>query len=559
MENAKGLSRRAALLGAGAAIGFGWPQIGRAMDRGRKIAPNRASPDFKPDVEIELIARPESVRILEGAPTRVWRYAANLVKGPDITLTPLPNSYLGPIMRFATGQKIRIRLRNELPQPTIAHWHGLHVPMLADGHPMYAIDPGETYVYEFELRNRASLNIYHPHPHEATATQVYRGLAGAIVVDDEEERALGLPSGEFEIPIVIQDRTFNDDNQLVYGGGMHMDMMGFQGERILVNGLPDFHLDVASRAYRLRVMNGSNARIYKLAWDDGTPLAVIGVDGGLLERPETRRYVMLAPGERLDLWADFSGRAVGSKLVMKNAAFRGALPPMAEHMMGGMMGGGLPTATDFPIFTASVTHAVGDGPKLPQTLARIVRYQDKDIANIGNPIPIAISAGHMSMLLNGAPYGDEIQPRERVPVNTVQLIDIFHEQGGGHMGGMDHMGMRAGRGIGGRGMGRMGMGGMGMGGGMGMMGMMMSMAHPIHLHGQPFQIVARVFDGDPDGGYGAMREGFVDGGWKDTVLVAPGERVRIAKPFQDYKGRFMYHCHILEHEDMGMMREFSVE
>jgi FtsP/CotA-like multicopper oxidase with cupredoxin domain len=557
MQDLPKLSRRGFLLGGGgAAVGAAWPGIGHAMQsHARKIAPNMASPNFNPDVEIELVCRPDSAPILQGAPTRVWRYVANLVKGPQKTLTALPNSYLGPILRFATGQKIRIRLRNELPEPTITHWHGLHVPMLMDGHPMYAIDPGESYVYEFEMRNRASMNIYHPHPHEATATQVYRGLAGAIIVNDEEERALGLPSGEYEIPIVIQDRTLNDDNQLVYGGGMHMDMIGFQGERILVNGRPDYRIDVASRAYRLRIMNGSNARIYKLAWDDGTPLTVIGVDGGLLERSEIKPYVMLAPGERLDLWADFSGRAVGSRLVMGNASFRGAMPPMAERMMGGMMGGGLRQSMAFPIFTVNVTGAESDSPKLPQMLSKIVRYEEKDFANLGNPIPIAISAGHMNMLLNGAPYGDDLQPREHIPVDTVQLIDIFHEAGGGHMGGMGH-GMM-GHGMMGHGMRRRGMGGMGMGG-MGMMGMM-SMAHPIHLHGEPFQIVGRVFNGDADGGYATMREGFVNSGWKDTVLVPPGERVRIAKPFHDFKGRFMYHCHNLEHEDMGMMREFSVE
>ena len=272
MEDFPKLSRRGFLLRAGgvAAAGPAWPWPLRAMEtHSGKIAPNTASPNFNPDVELELICQPDDVSILDGAPTRVWRYVANLVKGPENTLTPLQNSYLGPIMRFATGQKIRIRLRNDLPQATIAHWHGLHVPMLADGHPMAAIDPGETYVYEFEMRNRASMNMYHPHPHEATATQVYRGLAGAIIVNDEEERALGLPSGEYEIPIVIQDRTFNDHNQLVYGGGMHMDMIGFQGERILINGRPNYRVDVASRAYRLRVLNGSNARIYKLSWDDG--------------------------------------------------------------------------------------------------------------------------------------------------------------------------------------------------------------------------------------------------------------------------------------------------
>ena len=312
---------------------------GGGMGGMRKIAPNRASPSFNPDVDMELTCQPGEARIFDGRATSVWRYAANLLKGPENTLTPLPDFYLGPVMRFQKGQKIRIRLRNGLPEPTITHWHGLHVPMLMDGHPMYAIDPGETFVYEFEIRNRAGLYFYHPHTHEATATQVYRGLAGAIIVNDDEEKALELPSGEFEIPIVLQDRSFNDDNQLVYGGGMHARMVGFQGDHVLVNGRPDYAIDVASRAYRLRILNGSNSRIYKLAWDDASPITVIGVDGGLLEKPEEKPYVMLAPGERLDVWADFSGRSVGSRIVMRSAPFSGVLPRMARGMMGGMMAG----------------------------------------------------------------------------------------------------------------------------------------------------------------------------------------------------------------------------
>ena len=237
-----------------------------------------------------------------------------------------------------------------------------------DGHPMYAIDPGETFVYEFEMRNRAGLYFYHPHTHEATATQVYRGLAGAIIVGDDEEKALDLPSGEFEIPIVLQDRSFNDDNQLVYGGGMHAQMVGFQGDRILVNGRPDYAIDVASRAYRLRILNGSNSRIYKLAWDDASPITVIGVDGGLLEKPEEKPYVMLAPGERLDVWADFSGRSVGSRIVMRSAPFSGVLPRMARGMMGGMMAGSaLPVGGDYPLFTVRVARAASDSPALPPT------------------------------------------------------------------------------------------------------------------------------------------------------------------------------------------------
>ena len=150
----------------------------------------------------------------------------------------------------------------------------------------------------------------------------------------------------------------------------------------------------------------------------------------------------------------------------------------------------------------------------------------------------------MSMLLNGQPYDDDIQPGERFPVNTTQIIDIFHDRGGGGMGGMGMMG---------RGMGGMGRGMMGGG-----MGMMFSMRHPIHLHGQQFQIVSRIFEGG-DEAYASVRDGFVDNGLKDTVLVSAGERVRILKPFGDFKGRFMFHCHILEHEDMGMMRQFLVE
>ncbi|PPD43365.1 MAG: bilirubin oxidase [Methylocystis sp.] len=510
-------------------------------------APRAATESFNPDVDIELACRRDAVQILSGRPTSVWRYAGNLLKGPAQTLTALPDSYLGPLLRFTKGQKIRIRLRNELPEKTIAHWHGLHVPMDADGHPSAAIDPGQTYVYEFEMRNRASFNFYHPHTHEATATQVYHGLAGGIIVEDEDERALGLPTGEYEIPLILQDRSFDDGNQFAYWGGMHRDMFGFYGERILVNGRADHRIDVASRAYRLPILNASNARIYKLQWDDGTPLTAIGVDGGLLEKPETRPYVMLAPAERVDLWVDFSGRKIGSKLVMRSGEFDGLVPPMAQRMGGG----GLIVGDDYPLFTVTVARETSDSPKLPQKLAAIKRHRPEDLANPDDPRPIAISMGHMSVMLNGRGYEhDNLLPIERVPVGTVQLFEIFHDHGGGgmRMGGMG-MGMGMGRG--------MGMGG-GMGGGMGMMGMM-NMAHPIHLHGQPFEIVSRTYEGEDAEAYSTIRDGLIDSGLKDTVLVAPGERIRIAKPFEDFKGRFMYHCHNLEHEDMGMMREFSVE
>jgi blue copper oxidase len=435
--------------------------------------------------------------------------------------------------------------------PWITHWHGLHVPMQMDGHPMFAIDPGEEFVYEFEMFNRASMSFYHPHTHEATATQVYRGLAGVILINDEEERAFELPSGEYEIPIVIQDRTFDDEKQLIYVGGMHHHgmhgMSDFYGERILVNGRPNFRLDVSSRAYRLRILNASNARIYKLAWNDGSPITVIGTDGGLLERPEEKPYVIVAPAERLDIWADFSGRKAGSQLTMRSHAFAGGQPGMGGGMMGGgmcgggmrgRMGGGMmagnarQVASDDAVFTVNVSREVSESPSLPKRLSKMERYRLEDVANPGRPVPIAI--GDMSMSLNGRPYEfDNVQPNERIPVDTVQLMEISHARGGG-------------------------MHGMAMMGGMGM-GMTAPMSHPIHLHGQCFQILERVLEEEYEEDYADMRDGLVDSGWKDTVLVTRGEKVRIIKPFQIFKGRFMYHCHILEHEDMGMMREFAVE
>lgn len=582
----------------------------------------KADPSFKADVELELVARSSQIQILPGKTTGVFSYSAQLIAGPKNAVIDIPGSYLGPLLQFRTGQKIRIHFKNELPEESIVHWHGLHVPAEQDGHPSDSILPGEVRVYEFEIRNRAGLHIYHPHSHERTATQVYYGLAGGILIRDAEEEKLGLPSGEFELPLVIQDRRFDENNQLVYGRTMHDRTLGFAGNRVLVNGKPDPLFEVSTRAYRLRVMNGSNSRIYKLAWSDGTAISVLGVDGGLLESPEIRPYVMLAPGERLDLWMDFSGRGLGSELVLKSLAFKGALPKMHEAMMGKMSGmahgagetGGmmghheLPIGSEYPIARFRVTRVVSESTRMPTQLSRYRSYRLGDTANPNHPIPIGISEGPGSMLLNGRPYAvDDIQPFERVPLNTLQLVEISHAHGGhgaskgddsessakeGHemgagraaatnhgssagqgMKGMQHgggmmdgmMGNMAGMRHGESGEGAQPTSGMDHGGGMGMMGgmgggmgMMMSMAHPIHLHGQQFQVLSRSVGGDDADDYETVKEGLISSGFKDTVLLMPGEKIRLIKPFEDFKGRFMYHCHNLEHEDLGMMREFEI-
>ncbi|MCC7184865.1 MAG: multicopper oxidase domain-containing protein, partial [Acidobacteria bacterium] len=266
------------------------------------------------DIDLELVAKPGRVRLLPGAMTDVWQFTGRVISGPASSLTAIPGSYLGPTLRLPRGARVRITFRNQLPDPSIVHWHGLDVPEAADGHPRFAVPGGGTYRYEFTVTNRAGTYWYHPHPHMQTGPQVYSGLAGMLIVTDEVERALSLPSGPQELVAVLQDRRFDASNQLVYSTSM-MDLeTGMLGDRMLVNGALTPTWDVTTRAYRLRVLNGSNARIYKLAWHDGTPLTVLGCDGGLMETPRTRTHLTLAPGQRADLWVNLTERAVGSTL-----------------------------------------------------------------------------------------------------------------------------------------------------------------------------------------------------------------------------------------------------
>ena len=479
-----------------------------------------AKTGFLPDLDVELKATPGEVPIFPGKPTSVWQYKAKVIRGDSNKLIEFPRSYLGPIIKANKGEKIRIRFINQIPDESIVHWHGLHVPAIMDGHPRHVIPQGQSYLYEFEVKNRAGTYWYHPHPHGRTGPQVYGGLAGLFIVSDDEEKAAGLPSGEYDIPLVIQDRAFDNHNQLVYLSGHMMERMnGFLGDWILVNGNPDFILPVATRAYRLRILNGSNSRIYKLGWKDGSPLTVIGTDGGLLEKPVYRRYVMLGPAERVELWADFSRYHVGTETALVSL-------PVDNGMMGGkgrgMMGGGmmrssqsLSNAAGFPIFKVHVNRKNNTTLSLPKRLSTVERYRVADAVNSQYPRTFGLFMRHMTWTINGRTFRmHEVAADEKVRMNTLEVWEFINE-----------------------------------GGGMGMMGMM-NMPHPIHLHGKQFQVLER---------RGVMHEGYIDEGWKDTVLLMPGERIKILVRFDDYPGLFLYHCHNLEHEDMGMMRNYLIE
>lgn len=512
-------------------------------------APN---PKFIPDLEINLQAAPKTVQILSGQPTQVWSYAATLVKGDPTSLTAIPDSYLGPIIRVQKGQRVRVNFQNNLPQgqTSIVHWHGLILPEEMDGHPRFAIEPGQTYVYEFEVINRAGMNWFHPHPDMLTGQQAYAGLAGLFIVTDPEETALNLPSGAYELPIVLQDRTLDANNQLLYlgskigtprnggmggmsqgnsnqsGGGMGdmSSMMGFLGEKLFVNGKPNFTLAAATRIYRLRILNGSNSRIYKLAWSNGSPLTVIGTDGSLLTQPVEKKYVMLAPGERIDVWADFSKLKVGTELALNSLAFSGAENAGGSNIGGTTGSGKVPElGAAMTLFNVKIARAETETLKLPSKLAALPLLRPEDAINAAQPRPVELSLQGMKWVINGQPFEMNVAtPQETVKLNSIEQWEIINKLNPGAM--MDAKGM----------------------------------AHPIHFHGVKFQVISRQVLPELAAGWQTVKDGYVDEGFKDTVMVMPGERVKLLMKFEKYSGLFVYHCHTLEHEDAGMMRNYRV-
>lgn len=532
------------IVAVGATLGL--PVLGATVGR----APRGA--DTVPDVHIELTAIKDQVAIRPGKQTQVWRYSGKLVRGDPGTLEALPNSYLGPTIRVRRGQHVRVDFINQLPESTIINWHGLHVPALMMGLPRYAVKPGERYRYEFQVNDRAGAYWYHAMAAGHTPEQMYFGLAGLLLVSDDEEQALPLPRGEYDLPIVLQDRTWGEDNQFRYlpdtgpaavrhgsssespatrrgmmgramqgqgmmgsgmmsggAGGMMTRLMGFFGDTILVNGRPKATFELAAHAYRLRVLNASNARTYKLAWQDGRPLTVIATDGGLLERPIHKDYVMLTPGQRIELWVDFSQDAIGTELTMTSLAFSSVMNMMGG---GGMMNhSSLADGAPFPIFRVKVTRKASEILRLPEQLSTLTRLRAEDAVNRDNQRVFRVTMSHMQWGFNDRSFQmNEVAPDETVKLDTTEVWEFANN---------------------------------------------MMMAHAIHLHGLQFQVLERINSPRNAG----VVDGYVDGGWVDTVLLMPNERIRLLMHFADFTGTYAYQCHMLEHAAMGLMRNYEVK
>ncbi|MEX2178491.1 MAG: multicopper oxidase domain-containing protein, partial [Gemmatimonadaceae bacterium] len=363
---------------------------------------------------------------------------------------------------------------------------------------------------------------YHPHPHHRTGVQVYRGLAGVLIVSDDEEAAAGLPSGAQELVCVLQDRAFTAENQLAYPEDMMTQRLGFLGQRALVNGREHPRVRVGTRAYRLRLLNASSSRVYSLVWSDGTPMTVIGSDGGLLERPVQQRAVTLAPAQRVDVIVNFSGRTVGSTVELRSAPFPAAeVAPLSGGMGGGGMGRGRSAAAEVPLgapltlMTFEVARRETERFVLPERLSTF------DAAWSAGPdlptrrIELSFAAGQW--LLAGRTFDmTDVAREEIVRAGGTQLWEVANV--GGMMG--------------------------------------TPMAHPLHVHGPQFRVLSRTRAGG--GPTPAVADGRVDAGWMDTVLVLPNETARLHVRFTRHPGLYLYHCHILEHEDLGMMRNLRV-
>jgi blue copper oxidase len=402
------------------------------------------------------------------------------------------NGVLGPTIRANTGDTISVALRNDLTEETNIHWHGLILPEDMDGHPTDVAASGETLNYLLPINQRAGTYWYHPHAHGTTAKQVFMGLAGMFIVNDDEEASLNLPSGEFELPLIIQDKHFSGVS-LDYSPTSEEIMKGYLGEQIIVNGVHAPYLGVATRWYRFRILNGSTARVYNLALSNGQDFYLIGNDGGLLETTQQLKTFLLGPGERADVLVNFGGLSVGKEIFLQSNSF-------SKYDEQGRQG--------FKIMKFVVERNDNSLFVVPTILSSIqklstalsVKTRTFDISGGGQG-----HGGSAQHAINGKPFEME-RIDETVEAGTTEIWEFDNLAG-------DEI-------------------------------------HPMHIHGVQFQILQRV------GGRNQLIA--TEQGWKDSVLVMAGEKVSVIMTFPEYKGRFVFHCHNLEHEDDGMMMNYEI-
>lgn len=404
--------------------------------------------------------------------------------------------YLGPTLILHQGDTAHFRVHNDLAQFTSMHWHGMQVPGEADGGPPREVLPGEVWDVKYKVKNHASTYWYHPHPHMLTAEQATFGVAGFIIVKDAEEEALDLPRnyGTDDLPLVIQDRRFAPNGSFVFGPF---------GDSVLVNGTPRPYVDCPAQVVRLRLLNGSNARIYQLGFDDDHTFSIIGNDGGLLDAPIPTDRVRLSNGERSEILLDLTGMEGDSLMLMSYATELTSSMPGSSYVLweSSALNG-----IDFPVLRIRVTAPTGTPvTTIPSTL---VTPDPPLLSDVSRTRYKAFSGNGMvgmgMFYINGLQFDMDV-------INDTVMLGATEEWV--VLNGSD-------------------------------------IAHPFHIHGGSFYILNR--DGQPPHPW--------EEGPKDMVLVDMAEQVHLLMKFDEPSNGwpFMYHCHNLMHEDNMMMLQYIV-
>jgi blue copper oxidase len=422
----------------------------------------------------DLRLQPGTSELVAGKRTQTW--GAN-------------GSYLGPTIRATRGDQVVMNVRNDLPEPTTIHWHGMHLPAAADGGPHQPIQPGSTWSPSWTIDQPAATLWYHPHPHGATEDHVYRGLAGLFLLDDPEAGALPLPDryGVDDIPVILQDKRFDHDGNLDFGQSP-FSPVGRLADQLLVNGTHDPHLDITSQRVRLRLLNASTARVYNVGFADDRPFELIGTDGGLLERPHRATRVPLSPGERAEIVAEFQP---GEQVLLRS------FPP--DLGLDGFQGRFAGADDSFDLLQVRAGPRLTPSPPVP---SQLVHHRQLDEAEVVQIRRLELNG---SSRINGLRM-DLGRIDQTVTAATTERWEVTNRSGN---------------------------------------------PHNFHVHGVQFKVVTYEGGTPPP----------TLAGWKDTTFIPPASTVRLLVQLPDYADPavpYMFHCHLLQHEDNGMMGQFVV-
>jgi FtsP/CotA-like multicopper oxidase with cupredoxin domain len=412
----------------------------------------------------------------------------------------------GPRLEARPGDTVRIRLTNQLDQPTNLHYHGLHISPTGKADNIFLhIPSGETLAYEFQIpkTHQAGMFYYHPHVHKSVAEQVFGGLGGIFVVRGALDEIPEVKAAQ-EVFLFLKDFELDAQGRVPVPGHMEL-MQGREGALITVNGRVNPQITIAKGGLlRLRLLNASASRFYRLALAEH-PFYLIATDGGAIAEPVELRELLLAPGERAEVLVR-GDRPPGQYRLMNLPYDRGGMMGMMGGRMGrGMMGRGMMHSNQRPQNTPQLLATLAyQGTRaalpLPDKLLSVEALpQPKTLRRIEMSMSMGMGMTGMGMafLFNGKTF-DPNRIDAPVQLGTVEDWELVNSD-------PDRM------------------------------------DHPFHLHINPFQVISR--NGKPEP-YRA---------WKDTVLVRGGETVRIRIPFRDFTGKTVYHCHVLDHEDLGMM------